>query len=112
MDEISSKLGYRIVITSAQISPNEFIPGQDLSYSISFENRGYSRPLHDYRFKLRFISSNGVECVMEDSSVDLSSWYASDTETYTASGIARLPTTMTDGTYNVFLELSVSIADL
>ena len=83
MDEISSKLGYRIVITSAQISPNEFIPVQDLSYSISFENRGYSRPLHDYRFKLRFISSNGVECVMEDSSVDLSSWYASDTETYT-----------------------------
>lgn len=49
---------------------------------------------------------------MEDSSVDVSTWYASDTETYTASGIARLPTTMTDGTYNVYLELSVSIADL
>ena len=46
---------------------------------------------------------------MENASVDVSTWYASDTETYTASGVARIPATMTDGTYNVYLELAVSI---
>ena len=106
MDEIYSRLGYRLLVTTASFSPNEFIPGGDVAYSLTFSNNGYSRPLQKYRFRLRFKSTD-VECIMEDSSVDTRTWYAN--ESHTVSGVARLPVDMPDGSYAVHLELAVSI---
>ena len=106
MDEIYSRLGYRLLVTTASFSPNLFIPGGDVAYSLILSNNGYSRPLQKYRFRLRFKSTD-VECIMEDSSVDTRTWYAN--ESHTVSGVARLPVDMPDGSYAVHLELAVSI---
>ena len=107
IDEVSSNLGYRLVVTSSQISGNEFVPGGVVSYLITFENRGYSRPLHDRKFRLRFVSSD-LECVMEDTSVDVRTWWPSNIGSYTVLGVAGLPDNIVDGQYNMYLDLSVS----
>ena len=80
---------------------------RDVSYSVNIQNRGYSRPIGEYRFRLWFISTD-IECMMEDSTVDVRTWYASDTAIYAISGIARLPNMIPDGSYSVYLDLAVS----
>ena len=80
---------------------------RDVSYSLDIQNKGYSRPIIGHRFRLRFIATD-LECMMEDSTVDVRTWYASDTATYTISGIARLPNMIPDGSYSVYLDLAVS----
>ena len=118
MDEVTSHLGYRLVITSAMVSPVEFIPGGDVSYSISIENRGNAAPIHHHLFRLVFVSTHSVtgqvtqECSMVDSSVDIRTWYASGTAIYTITGMARLPNNIPDGLYDVYLDLADAHEDL
>jgi len=109
MDEIKSRLGYQMVVTSKQVTSSTVAPGGDLSYTVTLKNQGYARPIYDRKFRLKFISDS-QECTVEDPSVDVNKWYASATDTYTVSGVASLPADIPAGSYNVYLDLAVSHA--
>ena len=107
LNEISSKLGYKLIVTAADFS-SSVLPGGYVIYSLTVKNVGYAKPLHNRRFSLKFISDELI-CQMVDTSVDIRLWRPSDSDTYTVSGAASLPDVVVEGTFAVYLDLAVSL---
>ena len=107
LDEIRSKLGYKLIVTAADIS-SSVPPGGYVTYSLTVKNVGYAKPLHNRSFLLKFVSDE-LNCQMVDASVDIRLWRPSESDTYTVSGVASLPDMVAEGTFAVYLDLAVSL---
>ena len=104
MDEVAARLGYRLVLKSGTFGSSA-APGGTIPYTIQIENVGYAAPVNTRQFQivLRETSTDSL-CAASDISEDVRTWYGG--ETTDVEGNLVLPADLSEGTYELFLNLA------
>ena len=102
MDEITSKLGYRLVLTSGAFG-SAVPPGGALPFHIEFDNEGYASPINRKRVQLVLwdTSANTLCAATLDS--DVRTWTPGS---HAIDATALLPPDIPDGSYELFLNIA------
>ena len=110
MDEITARLGYRLVLHTGSFGPSA-APGGTVPYSILLSNVGYAAPVTKRPFQLVLReTATGAVCAATDSAVDVRTWFGG--EIHDVEGNLVLPTDLPEGTYDLYLNLADESSDL
>lgn len=102
MEEVKKKLGYRLHLNSATFS-NSVSQGNNLSYTITIENTGFSSPVNKRNVKLILANSNSNDEWEVILNHDPRYWFQG---IHTISGNVCIPTCMASGQYTLHLKLA------
>ena len=110
MDEIKSRLGYRLVMKSGTFSNTASVGGV-VAYSLTVQNTGYAAPTDPLYMELILRQSiTGRVCTGNDKTIDARKWYGG--KIFSISGTARLPNNMPAGTYDLLFTLLILMREL
>jgi hypothetical protein len=102
IDEITSKLGYRLVLTSGTFV-SVVPPGGALPFKIQFENEGYASPINPKRVQLVLRESSSKNVCATTLDADVRTWKPGS---HAIRDTAILPNDIPEGSYEILLNIA------
>jgi hypothetical protein len=108
MEEIKSKLGYRLVLKSGSF-PAQASAGGQLEVAINLQNQGYASPFNPRRVQLLLRNQSGGKVTVMPFNTEIRKWYTGDV---VLTEKLALPGDLAAGTYDLLLNLPDKFATL